>query len=82
MCIASIYELRTNLSKFIHKLSEEEDEIIITNNGVVVAKLIPFNTPEKGISFGTAKKYLKGKSTGDPLFGDEEIINDFEEALK
>lgn len=81
MCTASIYELRTNLSKYIHKLEEEEEEIIITNNGVIVAKLIPFSSPENGIEFGTAKRYLKNGNKGDPFFGDEEIAKDFEEAL-
>ena len=81
MCSVSIYELRTNLSKYIHQLEEEEEGIIITNNGVVVAKLIHFSSPENGIEFGTAKKYLKDGNKGDPFFGDEEIAKDFQGSL-
>ena len=81
MCTVSVYELRTNLSKYLKSLNTEE-EIIITNNGKVVAKLVPFSQPEGGIIFGTGKKYLKGRDPGDPFYGDEEIANLFMEAIK
>ena len=83
MCTTSIYELRTNLSKYLKKIKEnEEEEIIVTNNGVAVAKIVPFEEPKKGIIFGTGKQYLKGKKLGDPFLGDDEITNDLMEATK
>ena len=81
MCTVSVYELRTNLSKYLNAL-EQEEEIIITNNGRVIAKLTPFSQSENGIKLGTASKFLKDGNIGDPFYGDEEIANDFLEALK
>lgn len=82
MCVVGIYELKNNLSYYLHKLEKEEiKEIIITNYGKAVAKIVPFNSSKKGIAFGTAKKYLKNKPVGNPMLGDNEIAKDFEKSI-
>jgi antitoxin (DNA-binding transcriptional repressor) of toxin-antitoxin stability system len=79
MCQVNIYEVKTNLSKYLALLKEgKEDEIIICSNGVPCARLSPIVSKlDKGLSFGTGKKYLKGKAEGDPFAGDKEIEETF-----
>jgi antitoxin (DNA-binding transcriptional repressor) of toxin-antitoxin stability system len=75
----NIYEVKTNLSKYLALLKEgKEDEIIICSNGVPCAKLSPIVSKlDKGLSFGTGKKYLKTKDEGNPFVGDKEIEDSF-----
>ena len=76
----NIYEAKTNLSRLIQQLvDQEEDEIIISKNGkpMVSMKLITKNTTRR---LGIAKKQMEGRSitleelnsidVSDMFFGD------------
>ncbi len=81
MVEASIYDLRTNLSKYINDLeSGVIDLILVTKNGKVVAEISKKSAPRGRIKFGIGEKYLNGK-TCDPFIGDDEINKDFMEAI-
>ena len=44
----SMFEAKTNLSKYVAAVeSKEETYIVITRNGIPAAKLVPFETEEK-----------------------------------
>ena len=46
--MVNIYEAKTKLSFYLNKLTEnEENEIIIARNGTPVAKLVPYNEPDR-----------------------------------
>lgn len=57
MIMVDIDEAKTNLTKYISALNEQEDEIIIQKNGKPVAKLIPFQ-PSTSKRIGEAKGIL------------------------
>ena len=66
----SIYEAKTQLSKYINLiLSKEKDSIVITKSGVPVAEIIPF-TEKKERRLGAAKGLWKEMS--------QEEFNDFD----
>ena len=51
----NIYEAKTRLSYYLNKLSQkEETEIVIARNGTPIAKLIPYNEPDR--PWGLLKK--------------------------
>ncbi len=72
----NIYEAKTNFSKIIN-LVEHDEEVLISKNGKIVAKIIPFvEKSKKNRTFGT----LKGKITVNTNFDEElppEFIRDF-----
>ena len=72
----NIYEAKTNFSKIIN-LVEHDEEVLISKNGKIVAKIIPFvEKPKKNRIFGT----LKGKIKVNANFNEElspELIGDF-----
>ncbi len=81
MVEASIYDLKTNLSKFINDLETGViDSILVTKNGKVVAEISRKKAPRGKIKYGIGKEYLEGKVC-DPFIGDEEINKDFMEAI-
>ena len=55
MCKVNIYELKTNLSKYIELLEKDEEEIIVCRFDKPVAKLVPYKDKKKKI-FGCAKE--------------------------
>ncbi|MDO4940057.1 MAG: type II toxin-antitoxin system Phd/YefM family antitoxin [Lachnospiraceae bacterium] len=58
MKTASIFEAKTNLSKYISSiLSKKEPYIVIVKNGKPVARLVPYE-PETGNRIGAGKKTL------------------------
>ena len=71
----SVYDAKTNLSKYMAMLRDGvEDEIIVCNNGKEEAKLVAIRPKQSpGLVFGTGLKYLNGDNKGDPFVGDEEI---------
>lgn len=67
---ASIYEAKTQLSKYISMIEKKEkDSIVITKNGVPVAEIIPY-TNRKERRIGIAKGMWRDVS--------EEEFNDFD----
>lgn len=82
MIETSIYDLKTNLSKYINDLEAGiNDLILITKNGIVVAEIVKKNKPEGKIKFGIGKEIFNGQSF-DPFAHDEEITKMFLEAIK
>ena len=66
----SIYEVKTQLSKYVNMLEKKEKEsIIITKNGIPVAEIIPF-VERKERRIGIAKGMWRDVS--------EEEFNDFD----
>ena len=67
---ASIYEVKTQLSKYISMIEKKEkDSVVITKNGVPVAEIIPY-TDRKERRIGIAKGMWRDVS--------EEEFNDFD----
>lgn len=81
MVEVSIYDLKTNLSKYISDLdSGVNDSILITKNGKVVAEIIRKSKPSGKIKFGIGESYFDGSSF-DPFSHDDEITEMFLEAI-
>ncbi len=56
MCTVSVYELKTQLSKYISMIeSGKEDKIEVTKNGVLVATIIPTKKKKSIIGIGEGK---------------------------
>lgn len=53
MCYASVYEAKTQFSKYISMVeSGDEKEIIVLKNGKKVAKIVPFETETESVRLG------------------------------
>ena len=77
MNTVSMFEAKTNLSKYVSLVdSHKEPYIIIVRNGKPVAKIVPYDTPA-GKRIGIAKGLLPPMPTLDD-FNSVEIISDFE----
>jgi prevent-host-death family protein len=64
----SIYEAKTNFSKYVAKVNDG-DEVIVTNRGVDVARLLP-PEPLGTVKFGVYKEVW-------PKWDPEELDEDF-----
>lgn len=65
----SVYDTKVDLSKYLKKVNQG-DEVIITNHGEAVARLVPFTTP--GIKLGLlADKGLPDVDPDDISLEDE-----------
>ena len=61
MCTVNIYELKTNLSKYLDMLEKgDEKEIIVCRYDKRIAKISLYNEKEKKQRFGCAKDTLGG----------------------
>ena len=61
--IVSISELKSNASKLVQQMQEEDgSEIIITVHGKAVAKLVPLDTNPKVEALMSMKGILKGNT--------------------
>ena len=75
MCEISIYEAKTQLSKYISMLSSgEEEEILILKNGKPVAKLISSEQEEHRLGAGIAISGTKPFALKDPDYKVEELF--------
>ena len=86
MVEVSIYDLKTNLSRYINELeSGINDSILITKNGIVVAEIIRKKKSQGKIKFGIGKQFLDQNNLNDHLFDpfahDDEITEMFLEAI-
>ena len=74
MCTVNIYELKTNLSKFIEMLEKgEEDEIVVCRYDKKVAKITLYEMEDVLPLFGCAKGKLPEFDTTDIKKGFEDI---------
>ena len=78
MKTASIFDAKTNLSKYIAStLSKQEPYVVIVRNGKPVARLVPYEA-ETGNRIGTGKNLIPGMTSLDEFNRiDAEIENDF-----
>ena len=68
MCTVNIYELKTNLSKYLEKLEKgEEDEIIICRYDKKIAKISLYEEEKKKSIFGCCKHLLPDGFTFDDI---------------
>ena len=64
--LVNIYQAKTNLSKLIQLVLTQNKEIIIGKMGKPVAKLVPYQPPQK-VNFGALKdKIIIGKDFDEP----------------
>ena len=71
----NIYEAKTNFSKIIN-LVEHNEEVLISKNGKLVAKIIPFIAPSTSKrKFGTLRGKIKINKDFDEQLPDEIIDN-------
>lgn len=77
-----IHEAKTHLSRLIEELAETRNEIIITNRGREVARLIPSRQKPKR-QFGRNEAWFRAHPIPDDAFAwtDEEIAEMFEADL-
>ena len=76
MQTCSIYEAKTHFSKLIN-LVEHNEEILISRNGNIVAKIIPFHEQKSGKrQFGMLRGKIKIHEDFDAPLPDE-ILNAF-----
>ena len=62
MCYASVYEAKTQLSKYISMIeSGQEEEIIILKNGKKVAKITSFESDKTHMRLGAGKQITEPK---------------------
>jgi prevent-host-death family protein len=73
----NIHQAKTNLSRLLARV-ELGEEIVISNRGVPVARLVPFQKPEKRLaSLGLDKgRFVVPEDFNDPL--PEEMLAAFE----
>ena len=65
MTTVSIFEAKTNLSKYVASLAERKEPfIVITRNGKPAAKLIPYEA-DTSRRIGIARGYLPGLESLD-----------------
>lgn len=78
MKTASIFDAKTNLSKYIASiLSKQEPYVVIVRNGKPVARLVPYEA-ETGNRIGTGKNLIPRMTSLDEFNRiDAEIENDF-----
>lgn len=78
MKTASIFEAKTNLSRYIAEiLSKQEPYVVIVKNGKPVARLLPYET-ETNNRIGTGKNLIPRMKSLDKFNKiDLEIENDF-----
>ena len=50
MLTVTVRDMRLNLSKYLHIVEDNNEEIIVRNRDKSVAKIVPFNTAETKIS--------------------------------
>lgn len=73
MTAVSMFEAKTNLSRYVNSVAaKQEPFIIIVRNGVPVAKIVPYES-DTGKRLGIAKGQL-------PLMGPIEEFNDIDAA--
>ena len=81
MCEVSLYEAKTNLSKYVSMLAEgKEKDVLILRNGKPIARLVPVEEEAKqvrlgaGLLFGEYRPFdVKDPDYGiSKLFGYEE----------
>lgn len=71
MCTVSVYELKTQLSKYISMIeSGKEDKIEITKNGVHVATIVPQKKKKSLIGIGVGKTDITDYKLDGPEFDD------------
>ena len=77
MCTASIYEAKTQLSKYIAMLENgQEEEIVILKNGKQVAKIVPILPEDEEVRLGAGLLYTSDKPFA-PNWSDDEITELF-----
>ena len=77
MTSVSMFEAKTNLSKYVSSVaSREEPYIIIVRNGKPVAKLVPFDN-DTSVRIGVAKGKLPVMSSIDE-FNSIDVSGDFD----
>ncbi|MBE6141647.1 MAG: hypothetical protein E7175_02285 [Erysipelotrichaceae bacterium] len=75
MCTVSVYELKTQLSKYISMLeSGKEDKIQITKNGVLVATIIPQKKKKSIIGIGVGKIDCNDYKLDGPEYDDIPVL--------
>ena len=71
MCTVSVYELKTQLSKYINMIENgKEDKIEITKNGVPVATIVPKQQKKSIIGIGVGKIDCSDYKLDGPEFDD------------
>ena len=77
----TVYDMKTNFSKYAAMLENGEvDEIIVKNRTVPKLRIVRYEEPRSGIKLGVAKNKPWARNYDDDLFDalDEEILADFE----
>ena len=71
MCTVSVYELKTQLSKYLAMIeSGKEDKIEITKNGNPIATIVPQTKKKTIIGIGVGKTDIKDYKLDGPEFDD------------
>ena len=71
MCTVSVYELKTQLSKYLSLLeSGKEDKIEVTKNGVPIATIYPQKKKKSIIGIGVGKIDCKDYKLDGPEYDD------------
>ena len=76
MKTASIFEAKTNLSKYIASiLSKQEPFVVIVKNGKPVARLVPYESEHKN-RIGEGKNIIPRMKSLEEFNENEEMLND------